>query len=105
VKGKGATDGKPDPAMFRDSANAAWLSLMYADMPGVDEMKQGLARCFAKQNIDFILGSNEVTIGNGRPGVSFQVGIGCDQRCPGLSTTLLLAAAAVNDAAAARCTC
>jgi hypothetical protein len=66
-------DDKPVDGMFRDSANAAWLSLLYADMPGVSALRQGLARCLAKQTVEFILGNNAVQLG-GSAGVSFQVG-------------------------------
>ena len=52
---------------------AAWLALMYADMPGVSPVRAAMARCLAKQNVDWILGANDVSVGDVQ-GFSFQVG-------------------------------
>lgn len=57
--------------VVRDSAAAAMVKLMFADMPGVDEEQAFLARCMAKQQVDFILGEN-----SGQ--VSLQGAFGCD---------------------------
>ena len=69
-------DAKPAAGLFRDSANAAWLALMYADLPGVRDTRARLARCMALQNVRFILGDNTIQVG-GTTGFSFQVGLGC----------------------------
>jgi hypothetical protein len=55
--------------MFRDAANAAWLSAMYGDLLGVTPKRSRLARCLAMQTVDFVLGKNPV-------GLAFQVGMG-----------------------------
>jgi hypothetical protein len=59
--------------LFRDSAQAAWLALMYADMPDVTPARAAMARCFAKQNIEWMLGGNDVPAGKATS-FSFQVG-------------------------------
>jgi hypothetical protein len=56
--------------MLRDSANAAMVALMYADLPGVTSTEAQLARCMAKQNVDFIIGDNT-------DARSYVVGLGC----------------------------
>ena len=62
---------------------AAWLALMYADMPGVSPVRAAMARCLAKQNVDWILGANDVSVGDVQ-GFSFQVGFNgtsCGSAC------------------------
>lgn len=58
------------PGLFRDSAGAAVVALMYADLPGVGADNSHWARCMAVQNINFMLGDND-------NGFSYMVGFGC----------------------------
>jgi hypothetical protein len=44
--------------VFRDSAGAAVVALMYADLPGVDADNSHWARCMAMQTVNYMLGSN-----------------------------------------------
>lgn len=60
---------EPANGMFRNSANAAWISAMFADLPGVTPVQSKLARCMALQTVNFLLGLNPAEI-------SFQVGVG-----------------------------
>jgi hypothetical protein len=61
--------------MFRTSLTAAWLALMYSDLPGVTTGKQYLARCMALQTVTFVLGENAAALGG--EDFSFQVGYSC----------------------------
>jgi hypothetical protein len=70
-------ENKQRSGIFRDAANAAWLSAMYADLLGVDPERAFLAQCMAKQTVDFILGKNPL-------GLSFQVGMGTCVSLPAL---------------------
>lgn len=56
--------------VIRDAANAALVSLIYADLPGVEEEQRFQARCMAKQQVDFVLGENSGQI-------SLQASVGC----------------------------
>lgn len=60
--------------MLRDSAGAAMVALMYADMPGVSKNERQWARCMAKQTVDFIIGQNPDSF-------SYVVGVGCGVAC------------------------
>jgi hypothetical protein len=59
----------PRTGVLRDSAHAAWLSAMFADLLGVTPKRTRLARCMAWQTLEFILGKNAADL-------SFQVGMG-----------------------------
>lgn len=64
-------DGPPGvQGVFRDSAGAAVVALMYADLPGVEEDQSRWARCMAVQTVNFMLGVNEDQF-------SYLVGFGC----------------------------
>ena len=69
-------DAAPKPGLFRDAANAAWLALMYADLPDASAPRARLARCMALQNVRFILGDNALEV-NRTTGYAFQVGFRC----------------------------
>ena len=56
--------------VFRDSAGAAAVALLFADLPGVNITHSTWARCMAKQTVDFMLGQNSEEF-------SYMVGYGC----------------------------
>lgn len=57
------------PGIFRDSAGAAAVALLWADLPGVEPKHAQWARCMAKDTIDFMLGQNSEEF-------SYVVGVG-----------------------------
>lgn len=61
--------------VIRDAANAALVSLIWADLPGVNEEQAFQARCMAKQQVDFVLGENSAE-------VSLQGEFGCASHRP-----------------------
>lgn len=62
LNGRDSDDPIGSANVIRDAANAALVSLVFADLPGVDEQQRFEARCMAKQQVDFVLGENNGAI-------------------------------------------